>query len=62
MASSDGDYVTAREAADILKMNIKTVQRLCRDKFLAGAIKTRGGHWRIPRASVLDYRSGGRAA
>jgi len=52
--------LTAKEVAALLRLNVGTVKKLCRDGDLPGAYKTTAspqGNWRIPHAAITAYRT-----
>lgn len=53
-------YVRPGEVAELLGVAVKTVSRWCDQGRIAGAVRTAGEHWRIPR-SELDRLRAGRA-
>jgi excisionase family DNA binding protein len=52
------DILTTEEAADLLRVSIKTVLALARDGELPGTKVGRA--WRFLRTDLLDYVHGGR--
>lgn len=44
----DGDYSTF-DVAEKLGISAQTVRRMCEQEKFPGAIRTDGGHWRIPQ-------------
>lgn len=51
--------LTVKEVAALLRLNVGTVKKLCRDGDLPGAYKTTAspqGNWRIPHAAITAYR------
>ena len=52
--------LTVKEVAALLRLNVGTVKKLCRDGDLPGAYKTTAspqGNWRIPHAAITAYRT-----
>lgn len=52
--------LTVKEVAALLRLNVGTVKKLCRDGGLPGAYKTTAspqGNWRIPHAAITAYRT-----
>lgn len=46
------EYLRIGEVAAIFRVDSKTAGRWCAQGKLPGAIRTPGGHWRVPRAAV----------
>jgi len=51
------DYLTVTEAAKRLSVDRRTLQNWCRDGKVPGAIRTPGGHWRVPVEFVERERA-----
>ena len=51
-------HLTCAQAAATYGTSPATWLRLCHAGYLPGAYRTAGGHWRIPRASVLEHLRG----
>ncbi len=49
------EVLTSRQAADLLGVSsINTVKNWIEGGFFPGAYQTAGGHWRFPKAEVLE--------
>ena len=53
----EGKYLKPREAADLLRVDARTVKRWAQQGRLAG-FQTPGGHWRIAEEAVRRVQSG----
>lgn len=53
------EFLTAAEAARIIHVEPDTITQWCRDGHMAGAFKTPGGQWRIPRAALGPPQTSG---
>ena len=51
-------YVRPGEVARLLRVAVKTVSRWCDQGRIAGAVRTAGDHWRIPRSEYDRLRAG----
>lgn len=49
-------YITPAKAADELGMHPETMRKALREGKVPGAIRTPGGHWRIPLAYIATQR------
>ena len=58
ISMADTEYITSKEAAEILEISTKRVVGLCNDGRLNGAVR-KGRVWKIPRESVLLYQHSG---
>lgn len=47
----DIEVYTAREVAEMFRVEVKTVARWARQGLIPG-VKTPGAHWRYPKASI----------
>lgn len=59
--ATPGQYLTCRQAADVLQVSESTVKRLC-DAGALKFLKTAGGHRRIQLAEILRFRHENEAA
>lgn len=56
MSDSHADYLTAKQAAEMLGLTVATVRGWCRRGELGGVLRLRSGrswYYRVPRGSVL---------
>lgn len=61
-SANDNDMIGTTDAAKLLSMSRANVVRLCERGRIDGAeqVSGNGGHWRIPRASVLALKESSR--
>ena len=52
---TDANYISSKEAAELLHISTRRAVGLCHDEKFAGAFQ-QGRSWKIPRESVLAYR------
>lgn len=53
------EWLKIGELAEIFRVDVKTAGRWCELGKVPGAIRTPGGHWRIPRSEVDKLLKGG---
>lgn len=58
ISMADTEYITSKEAAEILEISTRRVVGRCNDGRLNGAVR-KGRVWKIPRESVLLYPHSG---
>lgn len=56
--STQTAYVRPGIVADALGVDARTVRRWCAEDQISGAIRTEGGHWRIPRSEYERLKDG----
>jgi excisionase family DNA binding protein len=52
------EWLTAAEAAGVLRLDAWTVRRMLRDDEIPGAVKLPGRFWRVPRESIKALLAG----